>query len=53
MDISKVTDINELKSLAYDAVVAIELNKNNLRVIEQRIMELQPKVETTPPTTEE
>lgn len=41
MDISKVTDVNELKALAYDTLQVIEAQQNNLRIIQQRIIELQ------------
>lgn len=41
MDISKITDKNELKALAYDAVLAIETQQANLRMIQQRLLALQ------------
>ncbi len=41
MDISKVTDVNELKAMAYDTLQVIETQQNNLRIIQQRIIELQ------------
>lgn len=41
MDISKITDIKELKAMAFDAVQAIEVQQNNLRLIQQRIAQLQ------------
>ena len=41
MDITKITDLNELKALAYDTVLAIEQQQSNLRIIQQRIAELQ------------
>lgn len=46
MDISKVTDIKELKAMAFDTLQMIETQQNNLRIIQQRIVELeqqQPK----------
>jgi hypothetical protein len=41
MDISKTDDIKELKSMAYDQLLTIENAQNNLKVINQRIAELQ------------
>lgn len=41
MDISKVTDLKELKALAFDTLQAIEVQQNNLRLIQQRIAELE------------
>lgn len=41
MDLSKMTDLNELKAMAYDQVVALEQTQNNLRVINQRIEEVK------------
>jgi hypothetical protein len=41
MDISKVTDLKELKALAFDALQAIEVQQTNLRIVQQRIAELE------------
>lgn len=41
MDISTISDINQLKAMAYDTLQAIELQQNNLRLIQQRIVELE------------
>lgn len=41
MDLSKITDIKELKALAYDELAKKEMTENNLRIINQRLMELQ------------
>lgn len=41
MDISSVTDLKELKALAYDALQTIEVQQNNLRIIQSRIKELE------------
>ncbi len=41
MDLQKVSDIIELKALAFDTLQAIELQQNNLRAIQQRIAELE------------
>lgn len=47
MDLQKITDLKELKALAYDAIADKELAESNLRAINRRIMELQnqPKEE--------
>lgn len=41
MDLQKITDIKELKALAFDTLQALELQQNNLRLIQQRIAELE------------
>ena len=41
MDISKITDQDKLKALAYDAVLAIETQQANLRMIQARLAELE------------
>lgn len=41
MDISKITDTKELKALAFDTLQTIEVNQQNLRIIQQRIAEVQ------------
>lgn len=41
MDISTINDVNQLKALAYDTLQAVEVQQNNLRLIQQRINELQ------------
>ncbi len=41
MDISQITDMKELKALAFDTLQAIEVQQNNLRLIQQRIVELE------------
>lgn len=45
MDISKVTDMDKLKALAYDTLQVIEAQQNNLRIIQQRMIELQQQEE--------
>lgn len=37
MDISKITDINELKAMAYDQIVMLEQAQANLKAINERI----------------
>lgn len=46
MDISKETDLNKLKALAYDELARREQADNNLRIINQRIADLnRPKAQ--------
>ena len=40
MDITKMTDVKELKALAFDTIQRIEIEQNNLRALQQRIVEL-------------
>lgn len=53
MDLNKVTDIQQLKALAYDELQRLEIAKQNLQVINQRIAEIeqaqQKKATATPP----
>lgn len=44
MDITKITDIKELKSLAYDQTLTIQQSQQNLALLQQRIAELQNEV---------
>ena len=39
-------DITELKALAFDAIVTIEQQQNNLKVINQKLNELITKANT-------
>ena len=41
MDIADIDDIKELKAMGYDQVAIIQQAQNNLRVIEERIQQLQ------------
>lgn len=41
MDISTVTDVKELKALAYDTLQLVEIHQNNLRMIRQRLSEIE------------
>ena len=41
MDITKETNIEKLKSLAYDQMVQLEQTQQNLRILNARIGELQ------------
>ena len=45
MDIAKVTNVIELKALAFDTLQAIEMQQNNLRLIQQRLAELEQEQE--------
>lgn len=45
MDLSKLINISELKAMAYDQIAAKEQAEHNLRLINQRIVELT----TVPP----
>ena len=47
-DISQLINLSELKAMAYDQIAAKEQAEHNLRVINQRIVEL-----TTAPVNEE
>ncbi|MCA9334705.1 hypothetical protein KC953_01005 [Candidatus Saccharibacteria bacterium] len=41
MDISQINDAKELKALAYDTLQVVEVQQNNLRLIQQRLAELE------------
>jgi len=41
MDLNTITDIKELKALAFDAVQAIEVQQQNLRLIQSRIQQVE------------
>lgn len=41
MDITKISDVNELKALAFDAIQAIEIQQANLRALQQRLAQVQ------------
>jgi len=46
MDLTKITDVKELKSLAYDQMAQLEQTQANLRMLNQRIAELNETTET-------
>jgi prefoldin subunit 5 len=46
MDLTKITDVKELKSLAYDQMAQLEATQQNLRMLNQRIAELNETTET-------
>lgn len=41
MDLTKITDLDKLKALAYDELQKFEIAKQNLQLIQQRITEVQ------------
>lgn len=41
MDLSTVTDIQQLKAMAYDELQRLEIAKQNVQLINQRILELE------------
>ena len=41
MDVSTITEMKELKAIAYDTLQLIERQQNNLRILQQRIAELE------------
>ena len=45
MDISKITDVKELKSLAYDNLAQLEVTQTNLRALNERIAQLSKENE--------
>ncbi|MFZ2544451.1 MAG: hypothetical protein WAW80_00535 [Candidatus Saccharimonadales bacterium] len=45
MDISTITDIDKLKSLAYDTLNVIEQQQQNLRIIQERIAQIEKESE--------
>lgn len=47
MDVNKITDIKELKALAYDELVKRDQAERNLTIINQRIAEI---IEADPKT---
>lgn len=50
MDITKITDVKELKSLAYDQMAQLEATQQNLRMLNQRIAELSQNAEVAKKT---
>lgn len=41
MDLATITDLTQLKAMAYDQMVVLEQTQNNLRLVNQRISALQ------------
>jgi uncharacterized coiled-coil protein SlyX len=48
MDISQITDITQLKALAYDEMMKLEAAQSNLRLLNNRIGELQQQQQPMP-----
>jgi hypothetical protein len=48
-DLTKIDDIDKLKSMAYEQIKLLNQAQNNIQVIEQRISQL----ELTPPSKKE
>lgn len=46
MDLQQITEVTELKALAYDTLQALELQQNNLRLIQQRIAEVEQETQS-------
>lgn len=48
MDLTKETNVEKLKSMAFDAIQAMEIQQQNLRALQQRIAQLEqePKEES-------
>lgn len=40
MDIKEIKTVEQAKALAFDAIQRIEIEQNNLRALQQRIVEL-------------
>lgn len=49
MDINQIKDVNQLKAMAYDQIIAQQQATQNLQIIEQRIQQ----VKIMPPETSE
>lgn len=47
MDISAITDLNQLKAMAYDQLVILENAQNNLKLINQRLAEVEAEKKPT------
>ena len=41
MNLETITDVKELKSLAFDQIVALEQAQNNIRLINARLAQLE------------
>lgn len=41
MDLSTITDIQQLKAMAYDELQRLEVAKQNIQLINQRILEIE------------
>ena len=48
MDLSKETNVDKLKAMAFDAIQAMEVQQQNLRALQQRIAQLEQEVKEAP-----
>lgn len=48
MDITKIEDTKELKAMAFDEIQKIEIAQSNLRMIQQRIAQLNEQTVVEP-----
>lgn len=56
MDVSKITDLQQLKAMVYDEIVTKERAENNMKIINARIAEIlsnppQPPITAAPSPT--
>lgn len=47
MDLSTIKNVNELKAMAYDQLVILENAQNNLKLINQRLAEVEAEKKPT------
>lgn len=45
MDVGKITDTQQLKAMAYDELQRLEIAKQNLQIINQRLAELEQDID--------
>ena len=45
MDISSITDIDKLKAMAYDTLNVIEQQQQNLRILQERITQVEQEAQ--------
>ncbi len=48
MQLSEIKTVEQAKALAYEQVIAIEQAQTNLRMLQQRIVELEQESKTVP-----
>jgi hypothetical protein len=49
MDITKITDVKELKAMAFDEMQKVQVAQNNLQIIQQRIAQVQEEANKQAP----
>jgi len=52
MDIANVTDINQLKAIAYDELKRLDIAQENIHKLNRRIEELSKQASAAPQTPE-